>query len=61
MSLSQKLDITCISLVLQWLENTRPQMPSFALWVPEFYVSAFLTVTQSEEIITEADRDHELK
>lgn len=61
MSLSQKLDITCISLVLQWLENTRPQMPSFALWVPEFYVSAFLTVTQSEEIITEADGDHELK
>ncbi|KAL0675701.1 hypothetical protein Bca4012_003682 [Brassica carinata] len=56
-----KLDITCISLVLQWLENTRPQMPSFALWVPEFYVSAFLTVTQSEEIITEADGDHELK
>ncbi|KAF2580868.1 hypothetical protein F2Q70_00009624 [Brassica cretica] len=44
-----------------WLENTRPQMPSFALWVPEFYVSAFLTVTQSEEIITEADGDHELK
>lgn len=74
--LPQELDRNCISPVLQWpvtliktikvkwkeqAEAKRIQTPPVSRWIPQFDVSAFITVSLLEATFTETDMDQELK